>query len=864
MKSRHPRPLAAHAPRVLRLPSLHHALTLYAIFCLALALLWPTASFASGPPDLATAPDIASDTAGKPLSRQDFLDQATQASRSAQDTERLTNGQVLVRVPLQALEAKIGPKGVQLNSINAGGSAAFAWKLAAWGRENDGDGRMQALGRGTVEQSADQVLVTHGALQEQFSASSNGLRQDFVISERPAGTSDLVLRIQTQGASLQALDNTDQAVALELDDGRLLHYHALQVTDANGKPIPAHMQVSAAQTLRIAVQDQHAQYPLRVDPTFSDADWTSLVGPDFDGVINASVFANGSLYVGGGFTASPNGPAKFIAQWNGTAWSALGSGMNGSVSALAWDGVGNRLFTGGNFSTAGGITVNRIAQWDGTAWSALGSGMNNAVYALAWDGVGNRLFAGGNFSTAGGNPATYIAQWDSTTQAWSALGSGMDNIVYALAWDGVGNRLFAGGFFSTAGGITAKFIAQWDDKAKAWSALGSGMGGTVYALAWDGVGNRLFAGGFFSTAGGNPAKYIAQWDSTTQAWSALGSGMNNAVYALAWDGVGNRLFAGGNFSTAGGTAANHIAQWDGSAWSALGSGMNGSVTALAWDGVGNRLFAGGDFSTAGGKLAKIAAAHLSVYHTLTYTAGANGTITGTTPQTVNHGASGTVVTATPNAGYRFDKWSDGNTSAARTDSNVTSALSVSASFVARNTSYTGSLPDGSQATVTLENAAGTCEYTSAAFSSTPPPDAPQGYSFPLGVWQFEAQGCPGNTTVRIQYATALPADALLYKYGPPAAGAAAAWFELAPAEVTLNAAHDTVSYVVVDNGRGDSNTQQDMISDPFIVAVKAASPIITAPTPVPSLSSAAIVLLNLVAALFAALGLRWRRSIGKL
>ena len=34
-------------------------------------------------------------------------------------------------------------------------------------------------------------------------------------------------------------------------------------------------------------------------------------------------------------------------------------------------------------------------------------------------------------------------------------------------------------------------------------------------------------------------------------------------------------------------------------------------------------------------------------YTLTYTAGANGTITGTSPQTVAHGASGTAVTAAP-------------------------------------------------------------------------------------------------------------------------------------------------------------------------------------------------------------------------
>ena len=40
-------------------------------------------------------------------------------------------------------------------------------------------------------------------------------------------------------------------------------------------------------------------------------------------------------------------------------------------------------------------------------------------------------------------------------------------------------------------------------------------------------------------------------------------------------------------------------------------------------------------------------------YTLTYTAGANGTITGTSPQTVDYGASGTEVTAVPNTGYHF-------------------------------------------------------------------------------------------------------------------------------------------------------------------------------------------------------------------
>ncbi len=67
-------------------------------------------------------------------------------------------------------------------------------------------------------------------------------------------------------------------------------------------------------------------------------------------------------------------------------------------------------------------------------------------------------------------------------------------------------------------------------------------------------------------------------------------------------------------------------------------------------------------------------------YTLTYTAGTNGTITGTSPQTVNYGASGTQVTAVPNTGYTFVQWSDGVTTAARTDTNVTANINVTASF----------------------------------------------------------------------------------------------------------------------------------------------------------------------------------------
>ena len=222
------------------------------------------------------------------------------------------------------------------------------------------------------------------------------------------------------------------------------------------------------------------------------------------GIVYAVVISGSIVYVGGDFKCAGNVVASDIAKWDGSTWSALGSGMSyapgsysggAGVRALALDDGGN-LYAGGRFNRAGGVSANRIAKWDGSSWSALGSGIGSAgtyydgtsVNALAIDSSGN-VYAAGNFSTAGGGSANRIAKWDGSS--WSTLGSGMSSTVYALAVDG--SNLYAGGYFTTAGGVVVNRIAKWDGSS--WSALGSGMGSTVYALAVNG--GNLYAGGSF-------------------------------------------------------------------------------------------------------------------------------------------------------------------------------------------------------------------------------------------------------------------------------------------------------------------------------------------------------------------------------
>jgi hypothetical protein len=161
------------------------------------------------------------------------------------------------------------------------------------------------------------------------------------------------------------------------------------------------------------------------------------------------------------------------------------------------DGSGPALYAGGAFATAGGRTVHDIAKWDGTSWSALGSGMSSSsssgfVLALAGfdDGSGPALYAGGAFPTAGGTPVNSIAKWDGS--GWSALGSGTGYAVAALAGfdDGSGPALYVGGHFSTSPAGDS-FLAKWGGcsaTVSPWTSLGSALPGISGAPLLEGTG----------------------------------------------------------------------------------------------------------------------------------------------------------------------------------------------------------------------------------------------------------------------------------------------------------------------------------------------------------------------------------------
>lgn len=187
----------------------------------------------------------------------------------------------------------------------------------------------------------------------------------------------------------------------------------------------------------------------------------------------------GNVYVAGDIY-STNG-RRNVYKWNGQFWSAVGAptaplGANSTVEALALDRFGN-LYAAGSFTNdlvtyAGKIYV---AKWNGTAWTELGTGTaalnpNGPIKGMVTDSAGN-VYVAGQFTNAAGK--YYVAKWNGST--WSELGTGNNALnttkpIYQLCIDRQG-RIYAPAFHYTNG--LYYYVARWDGTR--WSELYNGV-----------------------------------------------------------------------------------------------------------------------------------------------------------------------------------------------------------------------------------------------------------------------------------------------------------------------------------------------------------------------------------------------------
>jgi trimeric autotransporter adhesin len=294
--------------------------------------------------------------------------------------------------------------------------------------------------------------------------------------------------------------------------------------------------------------------------------WSGLGDPNAE-VRALKVTLAGDLLVGGAFTSVGGTPARFVARWDGSNFSPVGAliGPGGSGNVLALESTPNGgVYAGGFFTLSSGAAGNHVAYFDGSTWSPLGAGTDASVTTLTRMPSGD-LFAGGFFNTAGGVSALRVARWDGSS--WSSMNSYAVGLVYTSVLlpggDLACNMHLAEDANNTEG------IARWDGGE--WTLLHPGTSGPIHALAVYPDG-RIVAGGSFFFGNSRRLNHVAVDSGGGLGWRAFGAGLSSGTNGPVREmcvRINGDLIVGGAFSTAGGGPAQMVARWDGSAWHAI-------------------------------------------------------------------------------------------------------------------------------------------------------------------------------------------------------------------------------------------------------------------------------------------------------
>ncbi len=104
-----------------------------------------------------------------------------------------------------------------------------------------------------------------------------------------------------------------------------------------------------------------------------------------------------------------------VESWNGVSWTALSGSLLTGDNIQALHSLEGELFVGGNLRQVGVNTpVSNLARFDGSTWSAVDGGVDGSVLGISsFDlGAGEQLVVGGTFFRANGAESPRLAVWE--------------------------------------------------------------------------------------------------------------------------------------------------------------------------------------------------------------------------------------------------------------------------------------------------------------------------------------------------------------------------------------------------------------------------------------------------------------------
>ena len=167
--------------------------------------------------------------------------------------------------------------------------------------------------KATPTVSGNRVEYQRGDLSEWYVNDSRGLEQGFTLARRPGvsrGGESLVIALVVSGDLRPELGEQGGAVLLRSAEGTVLRYSGLRAWDARGRALAAKLQVGE-QKVRLVVEDHGAEYPLVVDPLWTQESELTAADGKLGDNFGWSVSVSGDTAVIGAYTKKVGSPQYF-------------------------------------------------------------------------------------------------------------------------------------------------------------------------------------------------------------------------------------------------------------------------------------------------------------------------------------------------------------------------------------------------------------------------------------------------------------------------------------------------------------------------------------------------------------------------
>jgi len=194
--------------------------------------------------------------------------------------------------------------------------------------------------------AGNRVEYQRGDLTEWYVNGRQGLEQGFTLARRPvvAGAGESLTIALGVSGSLAPRQAADGAVLF----GAALRYAGLKAVDARGRVLPSGIEVRAGE-IRLTVEDRDAEYPLTVDPAWTELQALAASDGAYDDHFGDSVAVSGNTAVIGATYKNGAQGAAYVFVCSGGGWSQ-------QAELTASDGAADDEF-GSSVSVSGNTAV---------------------------------------------------------------------------------------------------------------------------------------------------------------------------------------------------------------------------------------------------------------------------------------------------------------------------------------------------------------------------------------------------------------------------------------------------------------------------------------------------------------------------